>query len=159
MGWAPFFFLWLLSGGNSRGGGGGSRPKPTPATDPFAFAPVVPPSSSAAPRAVPVSYSAAPSGQWLSYAPLNPTIVSRAQALLKDPSKHEVIEPDPTRPGKVVRFLRTKDSATGMTSVTAWKARDEETAARATSPGARVVTASHRAGRPKMRTRTAGDDT
>lgn len=80
----------------------------------------------------PASYGGggASSSEWTPYKPLTPEVIARAQALLSDASKVETIEPDPSHPGEVVRYLRTPDTRTGKVNVTAW---------RATHPGTHMV--------------------
>jgi hypothetical protein len=63
------------------------------------------------------------SPQWKPYAPLNESIISRAQQLLLDVgAKTETIEPDPTRPGQLVRFMKLH--ANGKTNVVAFMPRN-----------------------------------
>jgi len=109
---APLLLLYLLSQGKRRG----ARPRPSH-DDPHAFAP-----DGLRPAAY---YGAGPATGWIPYAPLTPEVIARAEAILHDPSKHETIEPDPTHPGAVVRYLRTPDTHTGKVNVTAWRARND----------------------------------
>lgn len=142
MNWAPLFFLWALSQTGS-GSNGGDRKR---RNDPFDYTPIrrpVGPGPSPAPSpapgpATPVSYGGGGSaGAWTPYKPLTPEVIARSQALLADPTKVEVIEEDPTHPGRKVRYLRVPNTpAPGKTSVWAYMPRAGSPAA----SSARVTT-------------------
>lgn len=105
--------LYLLAqAGKRRGGYGGHGHAPPHHEDPHTFTPDG--------GLRPVSYGAPASG-WTPYKPLTAEVIARAEALLHDPTKTETIEPDPAHPGEVVRYLRTHDTHTGKTNVTAWR--------------------------------------
>lgn len=130
----PLVLLWLLSqrgkGGDTssappHGGGhhGGTPHRGASPHDPFHMPPA---------QGQPVAYQGggggASSGPWISYSPLHPDVVARAQALLHDvAAPPETIEPDPhpLAPGGIVRYLKTHDNPPGHTSVTAWRHRTE----------------------------------
>lgn len=115
--------LWAFSRSGSAPGGGGSLfPSPRagkPADKGGGGAskfPVTPPAPSVPPRAQ------TPAGKWKPYAPLNPQVIARANALLRDKGmaiNAEVIEPDPAG-GGVVRYWKVNQPP-GKISVTAWR--------------------------------------
>lgn len=120
----PLFLLYLLSEG-SKGSGGGRKQAPSPYD--FPPDPVTPPRPL---QPTPAVYRpAGPPSPWMVYSPLSQQVIARAEQILADPSAHEVIEPDPSRPGESVRYLRLKDPTTGKTNVTAWMPRHPASAA------------------------------
>lgn len=111
----PLLVLYLLANHGRKDEPRPERP-PGPPLPPGPMPYDYPPAP--APRNVP---GPSPSSEWLPYKPLNPLIVARAEEILKDPTKHVVIEADPTKPGgSLVRYIRTTDNPPGHTSVTAW---------------------------------------
>lgn len=111
------FLIWLFSRGSSSSSSSSSSPalpKPAPGG-----AHVYPPAMPADTVPVSVPSGATGSKKWIVYHPLTPTVIARAEALLKDPTaKAETIERD--QDGNVVRYLKL-NAPPGHTSVTAWR--------------------------------------
>lgn len=106
----PLLLLYLIAQSGKRRG----WPAPAHHEDPHSF-----------PQGglTPASYhpgKTAPASAWTPYKPLTAEVIARAQQLLSSGAV-ETIEPDPSHPGDSVRYLRTHDTHTGKTNVTAWR--------------------------------------
>lgn len=110
----PLVLLWLLSKMTKDEGGPRRAPGPKVPTDPFHFP------ASAAPI-MPSNTAYTPAQKWVPYKPLSPLVIQRAEQILHTHNApFETIEADPDGSGRKVRYIRTVDSHTGHTSVTAW---------------------------------------
>jgi hypothetical protein len=132
-GWGPLLLLYLFANNMGKGRGGSPRGAPPQRPpDPFTFPPAdKPPVPAKYTPGAPAAKKPAPgdtgTGAWVTYdsggVKMPPAVIARAKVLLNDKTAHETIEPDPSRPGEMVRYLRTTDNPPGHTSVTAWRPR------------------------------------